>query len=123
MSLDHLTYRQVLARPARDLAGRWRLQVTVHAPGSRTAPAAYVVVRTKRGTRQRPVDIGAAGVGSTSVAFRAGYTKAVHVVVVNGSTRYRCWRRTSWACQGRARDDGKTFTVGVAAVHRGPRHR
>jgi hypothetical protein len=124
MSLDHLTYRQVLARPARGLTGRWRLRVTVHAPGARTAPAAYVVLRTEHdGTRERPLDIGAAGVGSTSVAFGAGYTRVVHVVVVNGSTRYRCWRRTSWACQGRARDDREPFTVDVAAVHRRPRHR
>jgi hypothetical protein len=123
MSLDHLTYRQVLARPARGLTGRWRLRVTVDAPGARTAPAAYVVVRTAQGTRQRPLAIGAAGAGSTSVAFRAGYTRAVHVVVVNGSTRYRCWRRTSWACQGRARDDREPFTVAVTAVHRRPRHR
>jgi len=124
LSLDHLTFRQVVARPARDLKGRWRLRVVIDGPRARTAPAAYVVVRTAQGgVRQRPVTLDDTGAGRTTVAFRAGSTRDVHVVVVNGSTRYSCWHRTSWACQGRARDDDEPFTVALTAVRRRPRHR
>jgi len=123
LSLDHLTYRQVVARPARGLQGRWRLRVVVDGPRARTAPAAYVVVRTTQGLRQRPIALDATGAGRTTVAFGRGYTRDVHVVVVNGSTRYSCWHRTSWACQGRARDDDQRFTVALTAMRVRARHR
>jgi hypothetical protein len=95
----------------------------VDGPPARTAPAAYVVVQTTQGVRERPIALDDSGAGRTTVAFAAGRTRAAHVVVANGSTRYACWRRTSWACQGRARDDDERFTVTLTAVRQRARHR
>jgi hypothetical protein len=37
--------------------------------------------------------------------------RSATVVLVNASTRFACWHRTSYSCQGRARDNNEPFSV------------
>ena len=57
------------------------------------------------GTAQRRVD------GRAKVTFDNRVVSAVSVTLVNGSTRYRCGRRTDLACSGRPLDDNARFAV------------
>ncbi len=117
-SLDHVSSRALRWRPGDDLdPGAWELQVDVDGPATSAAPVAGVVQVPLTGpitTTRLALD--AAGVGQTSVPFDPTVTRAVHVVVGNASTRYRCGFGTTWSCHGSPRDDDRRFTVDVEVV-------
>ena len=117
LRIDHLASRNVVVRPDAGLRDRrWRLRITVDGPGRRTAPAVVAVSRTRHGLEHTVVPLDADGDGQALVGFSARRVSWVKVVAVNASTRYSCWHETSWACQGRARDDDRSFGLRVTAV-------
>jgi len=71
-----------------------------------------VVVHRLDGTRNvRMVRLDRGGDGRTKVRFDNRTVAAVSVTLVNGSTRFRCNRRTLLACAGQPVDDGLRFGV------------
>jgi hypothetical protein len=117
--IDHMASRNWLVRPGDELQGRrWRLQVTIDGPARKAAPAAYLVVKRKNGLQRFPVGLSRKGKGSTTISFDARKVSWAKVVLVNASTRFSCWHRTSWSCQGRALDNNVRFTLDVAAVRK-----
>ncbi|GAB3196256.1 hypothetical protein GCM10027062_05090 [Nocardioides hungaricus] len=115
--IDHMASRNYTVRPGAGVGGnRWRLRITIDGPGRRTAPAAYLVVKRKSGLTRAPIELSKRGGGRKVVPFSGQKVSWAKVVLVNASTRFSCWRRTSWSCQGRARDDDARFRLTVAAV-------
>jgi uncharacterized protein DUF6055 len=115
--VDHMASRNFVVRPGDGLDGRrWHLRVSVNGPGHGTSPAAYVVVKRKHGLQRIPVGLSRKGAGSTLVGFNATRVSWAKVVLANASTRFHCWQRTTWSCQGRARDNDTRWTLDVAAV-------
>lgn len=121
IEIDHLAYRNVRVRPGDGVRRGWQLRVAVQGPSSRTSPAAYLVVRRKNGIRTAPIALNGKGDGRVAVPFSTKRVHSVTVVLVNASSRFSCWHRTSWSCQGRARDDNQRFTLTATAV--APRRR
>ena len=116
-TISHLSSRNVVVRPDASMQDRrWRLRVVVDGPARRTQPSAYVVSKTSHGFTGTPVHLNRDGQGHVLVGFGARRVSWAKVVLVNGSTRFSCWHQTSWSCQGKARDDKKTFALTVAAV-------
>ncbi len=114
--ISHMASRNVAVSPDPALKDkRWRLRVVVDGPSARTSPGAYLVVRTKHGVTKRPIRLNAKGRGHTSVGFTSRNVVSATIVLVNASTRFSCWHRTTWSCQGRARDDGQSFVVRTIA--------
>ncbi len=110
--INHMSSRNLTVTPDPALQDkRWRLRVVVDGPAGRTDPGAYVVVRTKHGVTKRPVRLDDQGRGRTSLGFTSRNVVSATVVLVNASTRFSCWHRTTWSCQGRARDDKEAFEV------------
>jgi hypothetical protein len=118
--LRHLTSVSLRLRPGDRLDGRrWRLRLVVDAPDRRTGPAAHLVVTRQDGrSRSRPVRLGRGGGARTVVAFGPDEVASVAVTLANASTRYRCRRGTSFACQGASRDDGRRYRVRYRAFRR-----
>ncbi|MGY2702640.1 MXAN_6640 family putative metalloprotease [Nocardioides sp. HB32] len=117
IAIDHLSSRNIEVKPDPGLQDkRWKLRVVVDGPRGRTEPAAYVVSRTKHGVDHTPVRLNREGEGRALVGFSTRRVSWTKVVLVNASTRFSCWHRTSWSCQGRARDDDQKFALTVVAV-------
>jgi hypothetical protein len=115
--IDHMASRNYVVRPGDGIGGKgWRLRVRVDGPGRKAAPAAYLVVKRKQGLVQTPIGLSEEGRGATTISFNGTRVSWAKVVVVNASTRFSCWHRTSWSCQGRARDNDLKFALSVAAV-------
>jgi hypothetical protein len=120
MAIDHMASRNIKVRPGAALRGKgWRLRVAVDGPPGRTDPAAYVVRQTRRGLERTPVRLNDDGKGHRLVGFGSQRVSWAKIVLVNASTRFSCWHRTTWSCQGRARDDDQRFVLRVAAVRPG----
>ncbi|MDI6909607.1 MXAN_6640 family putative metalloprotease [Nocardioides sp.] len=112
LRINHLASRNVVVRPDPGLKdGRWRLRVVIDGPGDRTDPRAALVIRTEHGVVRRAVRLDPDGRARTAVGLDSRNVRSVTVALVNASTRFSCWHRTTWSCQGRARDDGARFTV------------
>lgn len=110
--IDHMASRNVVVRPDPALQDkRWKLRVLVDGPGRRMSPGAYLVVRTKHGVNKLPIRLDDDGRGSASTSFTTRNVRSATVVLVNASTRFSCWHRTTWSCQGRARDNDARFLV------------
>lgn len=118
--VDHLASATWRVVPDPGMTRRtWRLRVTVDGPGRRAAPQlAVTVLRTDGSTGTRVVRLDRRGRGGTVVPFSAARVRDVSVTAVNASTRYRCWRGTSHACQGVARDDDRRLELRLRAVRR-----
>lgn len=115
--VDHLAARHLAFRPSADLTGRgWRLRIKVDAPRRRAA--ARVVVERTNGTRLRRVVRLTEGTGVRTVRFDPRSVTRVVVTLVNTSARYRCHRKTLYACGGRPLDDGARFRVVANAIRR-----
>jgi hypothetical protein len=113
--VDHMASRNLAVRPDAALKDkRWRLRVVVDGPGRRTEPGATLVVQTEHGVSQHPIRLDREGRGQATIGFTTRNVRSVTVVLVNASTRFSCWHRTTWSCQGRARDDSKKFEVRTA---------
>jgi hypothetical protein len=113
VKVDHLSSASYVYAPGRGLSGRrWKLSLAIAGPVRSTTPAAVVVVHLGNGKRQvKMVRLNRAGDGRIRVSFDNRKVGAVSVTLVNGSTRYRCGRKTVLACQGRPLDDNARFAV------------
>ena len=114
--INHMASRSVVVRRTADVRKR-HLRITVDGPVGRKDPAAYLVVHQRHGVTQRAIALDDQGRGRASVDLGRSRARSVTVVLVNASTRFSCWRRTTWSCQGRPQDDAERFAV-TAAVRR-----
>ena len=107
--------RNVVVRPDPTLKDkRWRLRVVIDGPADRTDPRAHLVVRTEHGVDQRAIRLDREGRGRAVAGFTSRNVRSVTVVLVNASTRFSCWHRTTWSCQGWAQDNKERFEVRTA---------
>jgi hypothetical protein len=119
MRISHMASRNVVVRPGDGIGGkRWRLRIAVDGPARATAPAAYLVVKRKKGVHRTPIGLDKKGKGATTVGFNGKQVRWVKVVLVNASTRFSCWHQTTLSCQGRAKDNRQRFVLNARAVHR-----
>ena len=119
--INHMAARDVVVRPGAGVTTRaWQLRVTVDGPAGRTSPAAYLVLRRKHGITTRAIPLNGQGKGHVRVPFGSRTVRSATVTLVNASTRFSCWHRTTWSCQGKARDNRLGFAVD--AVVRKARH-
>lgn len=110
--VNHMASRSYVVKPDSSMRGRWKLRVKIDGPARASSPAAYLVVRKAGGRiERRAVALTRKGIGRTTVAFRKGRTRSVTITVANTSTRFRCWRGTSFSCRGAAADDRRRFTI------------
>ena len=111
--VNHLASASYVFAPGKGLgAKKWKLSLTVTGPAKRTSPAAVVVIHQLNGKRKvKRVRLNRGGDGHLRVAFDKRKVGAVSVTLINGSTRYRCGKKTVLACQGRSLDDKLRFAV------------
>lgn len=116
-ALNHLTSANYVFRPAKSLRSkRWKLKVKIDGPSRKTSPAAYLLLDRKRGkTEKRYVKLNGKGKAQVKTGFSRRKVKKVTVTMVNASTRFRCFRQTSFSCEGKPRDDGLRFKIKAAA--------
>ncbi|WP_322936694.1 MXAN_6640 family putative metalloprotease [Nocardioides bizhenqiangii] len=116
--IDHLAARHLAFAPAGDLRShRWRLRVTVDAPRRRAA-ARVTVVRSGGRRATHAVRLDRRGDAALTVRFDRRAVARVVVTLVNTSSRYRCGRRTMFACRGVPRDDDARFQVIARLIRR-----
>lgn len=118
--VNHLASASYVYVPGKGLGGKkWKLSVAVNGPVKRTSPAAVVVVRLANGKRQvKLVRLNRRGDGRIKVRFDNRKVDAVSVTLVNGSTRFKCGKRTALACGGLPLDDKARFSVTGRVVKR-----
>lgn len=118
-AINHMAARNVAVRPGKGVAAAgWRLRVVVDGPSGRTDPAAYLLVKRRHGLLSKPIPLNAKGKGHIAVTFGSRKVRSATVTLANASTRFSCWRRTTWSCQGRARDNKLPFEVHLAVSKR-----
>lgn len=111
LRLDHLTSATVALAPGRNVGSR-DLLVRLDLPDATHSPGAIVTVQRLDGRRRvRPVSLDATGAGTVRTGFDPAAVKRVLVTVTNVSLRFRCWRDSSFSCQGLSRDDTMRFEV------------
>jgi hypothetical protein len=112
LAINHMASRAVQVRPSSTLKSRrWLLRVTVDGPAGRTAPGAAVVIKRRHGVSIKALRLDRTGKGHIAVPFSATRVRSATIVLVNASTRFACWRRTSYSCQGKPRDNNAPFTL------------
>ena len=117
LKVSHMAARSVRVRPESSMKDKhWRLRVVVDGPAGKTDPAAYLVVKRTHGVSMQPIPLNGRGKGRANVPFSAAKVRSATVVLVNASTRFSCWHRTSYSCQGRPRDNNEPFSVKAAAI-------
>ncbi len=116
LRINHLASRKVQVRPGAGIKRGWSLRLAVDGPGGRTAPAASLVVKRKNGVTAKPIALNGKGQGRVTVPFGSSKIRSATVVLVNASTRFSCWHRTDWSCQGRARDNDLRFELTATAL-------
>jgi hypothetical protein len=104
-------------RPDSSLRKRsWKLKLKIDGPKRKTSPAAYVFVDKRRGgVEKRLVKLSRKGNAQVKVGFSRRKVRKVTITVANASTRFRCFRQTSWSCRGNPKDDGAVFKVKAVA--------
>jgi hypothetical protein len=119
-TINHLSSRNAVVNPTASLKKkRWMLRVVVDGPDRGSSPAAYVVVKRRHGHAiTRAVHLNKSGHGAVKVPFSNRKVKGVTITLANVSTRYTCWKRTYYSCQGRPKDQGKKFHLTVVAFKR-----
>lgn len=113
--VDHLAAQHLAYHPGGGRRGR--LRVDVDGPGRRSS-VRVVVERADGTTSTRTMRRDERGRGTVRVPFGAATVDRVVVTLVNHSTRYRCGRRTGYACGGVPRDDDKGFLVDARVLPR-----
>jgi hypothetical protein len=118
--VKHLASVSVRAVPGADLvAKRWRLGITVDAPGSGSAPAVVVLVQRKHHPTTRTlVHLSRSGHGAMRAPFSVSSTQRVTVTLANVSTKFRCNAGTVFSCQGKPRAANPAYRVKLQAVRR-----
>ena len=117
LALNHLAAQHVALSPGSGVErNHWRVRVTVNGPGSRTTPAAYLLVhRTGGDVERRAIPLDRTGAGSATVGFGSAQVTEVTLTLANASTRFDCNRGTESSCHGVSRDDGREFGYRVRA--------
>lgn len=114
--IDHLASRNWVVRPGDGVTGkRWKLKVRIDGPAKKTSPAAYLVVKRKKALVRTPIGLSKKGNGAKAISFNGKKVSWAKVVVANASTRFKCWQRELWSCQGKPRDNDLPFKVQVTA--------
>jgi len=115
--LLHLSSANHTFKPAKSLRQKsWKLKVKIDGPSRKTSPAAYVLLDKKRGAdEKRFVKLNRKGKATVKVGFSRRSVKKVTVTMVNASTRFRCFRQTSFSCEGVAKDDALPFSIKAVA--------
>jgi hypothetical protein len=115
--INHMASAHVRIKPGKGVAARgWKLRLTVDGPAARTDPAAYLIVKRKHGVSTKAIRLDRDGEGRITVPFGSRKVRSATVTLVNASTRFSCWHRTSWSCQGRARDNRQPFELTASVV-------
>ena len=116
-TLQHLTSANYTYKPSANLRKKsWKLKVKIDGPQRRTSPSAYVLVDQRRSPDvKRLVKLDGKGRATVKVPFSSRRVKRVTVTMVNASTRFRCFRQTSFSCEGVPKDDGLTFSIKAVA--------
>ena len=110
VTLDHLTNASIEFRPGASLTRAARLRVALDLPSVERGSAATLLVSRTGGQEDvSPVRLDLAGNASFDVPFARNSVRRVVVVLTNASARYRCARRTSFACAGQPVDDRLPF--------------
>ncbi|HWJ83244.1 MAG TPA: MXAN_6640 family putative metalloprotease [Nocardioides sp.] len=118
LQVDHLAAADLRIVPGSGAAGRHALlSISVDAPDRRSAAVSVEVRRRSGHVLRRTVDLDRHGRGAAVLAFGAARTGSVVVTAVNGSTRYRCHRATTFACSGKPLDQDRGFRI-TASVRR-----
>jgi hypothetical protein len=116
--IDHLSSRNAKVVPASTLgASTWRVRIGIDGPLAASDPTAYVISERRSGrlvTKQVPLD--AAGDGRVELGFSSGRVRSVTITLANASTRFDCWVGSVYSCQGRPRDDNRSFGLTVHAL-------
>lgn len=114
--VDHMASRHWTVRSGDGLNGkRWKLKVKINGPAKKTAPAAFLVVKRKKALVRTPIALSKKGNGAKTISFNGKKVSWAKVVVANASTRFKCWQRQYWSCQGKPRDNNLKFKVKVVA--------
>ncbi|GAB3764778.1 hypothetical protein FB382_000849 [Nocardioides ginsengisegetis] len=118
-TVDHMASANALLKPDASLSGpRWMARITIDAPGHKSSPGIVVIIKKKSGTIKRSVHLTRGGYGKVKVPFSSGGVRSVTVTMANASTRFQCWHRTAYSCQGKPVDNNKQFTLKVSAFKR-----
>jgi hypothetical protein len=105
-ALDHLTTGYALLRPGQGVAGSAKLRLSVDGPKYKTGSEASAIVLLKSGKQKYyTYSLDADGDGSLTVPFGAT-VDSVFLILSNASTRFTCWKKTVYSCQGKPKDDG-----------------
>ncbi|RHW26795.1 hypothetical protein D0Z08_11350 [Nocardioides immobilis] len=116
---NHLSSATVRFTPRETDQDDWRLRLALDLPRPARGSAAVVLLfKQGGGVRTEVVDLDATGAARTSVPFSTGAVRRVEVVLVNASTRFDCWKRTPFSCQGEPLDDDRRLTVDARAFRR-----
>jgi hypothetical protein len=118
--IDHMSSRTVLVNHDRTVRGRaWHLRLRVDGPTS-TSAAAYVLVhRTSGKVKRKAVALDKDGDGQVLVPFGSPSVKRVTITLANASTDFSCWQQElTYSCQGRPKDDNRSFGYQVRALRR-----
>ncbi|MEI2713751.1 MAG: MXAN_6640 family putative metalloprotease [Nocardioides sp.] len=115
--LHHQTSNSTVLTPDASLAKKsWKLKVRVKGPKRKKMPALFVLVEKKKGGFTKVFGkFNRRGKAKVVVPFSTRKVRSVTVTVANASIRYRCFRGTSNACQGVAKDDNQAFTWSAKA--------
>ncbi len=106
--LDHLTGRSLRVIPKNLKKKRVKLRVQI----SGKAAAATVLIVQKNGkVKRKTVKVKKSGHGSVRVRFSSKKVRYATVAVANASTRFHCWQRSSYSCQGLSKDDGRIYKI------------
>jgi hypothetical protein len=109
-ALLHMSSASWMLKSSSSLANKkWYLKVKIDGPSAFRGPAAYVLVQKRKGFDKRFVKLNGKGNGQVIVPFSRKKVKAVYVSLVNGSTRFKCGKKTQFSCQGQPIDDGRNF--------------
>ncbi|MGL5823423.1 MAG: MXAN_6640 family putative metalloprotease, partial [Nocardioides sp.] len=114
--LRHLSSTSYAFTRGRSLTGKWRLQIDVDGPRRRTRPDAIARIYFVDGevTRKR-IKLNRWGKGSAAMRFGTRVTQ-VTLTLVNASTKYGCFQRGSYSCQGVPTYDNSKFSFDVSLL-------
>jgi hypothetical protein len=120
LPVNHLASKNVKVVAGASLAeSNWALRVTIDAPSSSTSPTVVALITRKDGTMsRRTISLSTTGAGTSVFGFDAPTVSSVTLTLANASTRFTCWKGTSWSCMGNPKDDAKPFTYTATAFQR-----
>lgn len=105
---DHLTTKYVQFRAGRKVSRKTRVRVRVDLPKLKKGPAASLVYQKASGRLvSRSLRLNRAGNGVASAPL--GKVGRVYLVLGNASSRYKCWARKPFSCQGKPLDDNGEY--------------